>query len=448
MAGIQDLIPTLWHFKICEPEIDPDDDFKDEIRHSLKKLSKLVELDTYEVNVENGRTVAKVVRLQKSDIAIQQSNTLEDGTKQLCEAMIDGDPKNRRRIELLSKRSFLGIEPASSVFLTYWTASFFNAILAQGPEFIDQAPFRGSSQDKPHLAPMALVFAVAALGGIFDAFRMFQQLYNKPLTSVEEVQRTIEESMPTVESWLNWLSESEASEIKSEVDKQKLEERRIRYRKDLKQFTDTFDIFLESYKNIPVPLTNNGGADLRYGVWTYTICSNLCNMMTLASKLPRHNKILVEARKQELTQAVQSGIFTTVSASMVCFNAASVAATDAATTSAIAPSLVPFFVIGVTSIFSALVALNSFNKSQKLNADCKRLKNVFEAIASSSTEALNVNIMVQKFQEGMTKSSFSSTDKDLRERWEQAIIEFDRMSMEHKNEASSESELLMMYVND
>lgn len=124
-----------------------------------------------------------------------------------------------------------------------------------------------------------------------------------------------------------------------------------------------------------VPLTNNGGADLRYGVWTYTICSNLCNMMTLASKLPRHNKILVEARKQELTQAVQSGIFTTVSASMVCLNAASVAATDAATTSAIAPSLVPFFVIGVTSIFSALVALNSFNKSQKLNADCKRLKN-------------------------------------------------------------------------
>lgn len=61
MAGIQDLIPTLWNFKICEPEIDPDDDFKDEIRHSLKKLSKLVELDTYEVNVENGRTVAKVV---------------------------------------------------------------------------------------------------------------------------------------------------------------------------------------------------------------------------------------------------------------------------------------------------------------------------------------------------------------------------------------------------
>jgi hypothetical protein len=54
----------------------------------------------------------------------------------------------------------------------------------------------------------ALVFAVAALGGIFDAFRMFQQLYNKPLTSVEEVQRTIEESMPTVESWLNWLSVS------------------------------------------------------------------------------------------------------------------------------------------------------------------------------------------------------------------------------------------------
>lgn len=71
--------------------------------------------------------------------------------------MIDGDTKNRRRIELLSKRSFLGIEPASSVFLTYWTASFFNAILAQGPEFIDQAPFRGSSQDKPHLAPTYVI---------------------------------------------------------------------------------------------------------------------------------------------------------------------------------------------------------------------------------------------------------------------------------------------------
>lgn len=47
--------------------------------------------------------------------------------------------------------------------------------------------------------------------------------------------------------------ELEASEIKSEVgmeDKQKLEERRRRYRKNLKQFTDTFDNFLESYENI------------------------------------------------------------------------------------------------------------------------------------------------------------------------------------------------------
>lgn len=36
MAGIQDPMPTLWHFKIWEPEIDPNDDFKDDIRHSLK----------------------------------------------------------------------------------------------------------------------------------------------------------------------------------------------------------------------------------------------------------------------------------------------------------------------------------------------------------------------------------------------------------------------------
>lgn len=52
----------------------------------------------------------------------------------------------------------------------------------------------------------AIVFAVAAIGGIFDVFRMFQQLYGKPLTSVEAVKRIIKESMPTVESWLSWLS--------------------------------------------------------------------------------------------------------------------------------------------------------------------------------------------------------------------------------------------------
>ncbi|CAH0017914.1 unnamed protein product [Clonostachys rhizophaga] len=455
MAGIQDSMPTLWHFKIREPEIEPDDDLKDDIRYSLKKLSKLVELDTFEANIENGRAVVKVVRLQKSEIAIQQSNTLEDGIKQLCEAMVDGDSKNRRQMELLSKRSFLGIEPASSVFRTYWTASFFNAILAQGSELIDQAPFRDLGQDKPYLAPVALVFTVAALGGIFDVFRMFQQLYNKPPTSVEEVQRTIKESIPTVESWLNWLSESEASENEIEAGtqyKQKLEERRRRYKKDLKQFTDTFDIFLENYKNIPAPLTNDGAVDLRCDVWTYTACSDLCDMMTLASPLLRNNKMLVEARKQELTQAVQSGIFSAVSASMVCLNGASVAAVDTAAASATAVSvtgspLAPIFFIGVTSIFSALVALNSFNKSQELDADCKRLKDVFEAIVSSATGALNVTILARKLQHGRTKLSSPLTDKDSQDRWEQAMIGFDRMSLE-KNEGCSEFELLMMYVND
>ncbi|CAH0058663.1 unnamed protein product [Clonostachys solani] len=366
------------------------------------------------------------VRLQKSETAIQQSITLEDGIKQLCEAMVDGCPQKRRQIESLSKRSFLGIEPACRVFRTYWTASFFNAILAQGPQLIDQAPFRGSGQDKPYLTPTALVFAVAALGGNLDVFRMFQQLYNKPSTSVEEVQRTIKESMSTVESWLNWLSQSKANESKSKAetqDKQKLEHKRIRYRKDLKQFTDTFDIFLENYKHIPAPLTNDGEADLRYGVWTYTICSNLCDLMTVASKLLRNNKILVEARKQELTQAVQSGIFT-----------------------AVTPSY-HLFVIGVTSLFSALVALNYFNKSQKLNAECKRLKDVFETTVSSCTRALNVSIIMQKLQHGMTKSSFSLTNKDSQDRLEQAIIEFDRISLEHKNEYCSETELLAIYVN-
>ncbi|CAH0003211.1 unnamed protein product [Clonostachys byssicola] len=427
MVGIRDLMPTLWHFKIWEPEIDPDDSFRDGICHCLKKLSKLVELDSYEVNVEKGLAVAKVVRLRKSKIAIQQSKTFEDG-----------------------------IEPTSSVFQTYWTASFFNGILSQGPELIEEAPFRGSGQGKPYLAPTALAFAVAALGGIFDAFRMFQQLYSKPLTSVEDVQRTIKESTPTVESWLNWLFESEASESKSQegtLDKQKLEERRLSYKKDLTRFTDAFDIFLESYKNIPAPLTNGGGADLRSGAWTCTICSNLCDMMTVASKLLRNNKCLIKARNQELTQAVQSGVFTAVSASMVWLNAASVAVVDAApasatAVSATAPSIALFFLVGGTSILSALVSVNSFNKSQELNVECERLNDVFEAIISSSTKILNANITVQKFQHDRTKPSSTSAEKDSQGRWEQPIVEFDRMSLEHKNEGCSELELLMMYINE
>ncbi|CAI6097557.1 unnamed protein product [Clonostachys chloroleuca] len=191
-----------------------------------------------------------------------------------------------------------------------------------------------------------------------------------------------------------------------------------------------------------VPLTNDGGADLRCGcgVWTYTTCSNLCDMMTLASSLLRNNKILVDARKQALTQAVQSGVFSAVSASMVCLNGASVAAVDTAAASATAVSvtgspLAPLFSIGVTSIFSALVALNSFNK-------------IFEAIVSSSTGPLNVSILARKLQRGRTKSSSSLTDKDSQDRWEQDLIGFDRMSLEHKNEGCSEFELLMVYVND
>ena len=49
-----------FHFKICEPKIDPDSEFRDDLAYHLPKISRLVALDECRIKTEDNASIVKV----------------------------------------------------------------------------------------------------------------------------------------------------------------------------------------------------------------------------------------------------------------------------------------------------------------------------------------------------------------------------------------------------
>jgi len=49
-----------FHFKICEPRIDPENDFNEDLTYNLRKISRLVAVDECRIEIEDNTCIAKV----------------------------------------------------------------------------------------------------------------------------------------------------------------------------------------------------------------------------------------------------------------------------------------------------------------------------------------------------------------------------------------------------
>lgn len=61
-----------FHFKICEPRIDADSEYQDDLVFYLAKISRLVALDEFSIETEDSTRIVKVYMAGKHDIPILQ----------------------------------------------------------------------------------------------------------------------------------------------------------------------------------------------------------------------------------------------------------------------------------------------------------------------------------------------------------------------------------------
>ncbi|KAH7006737.1 peptidase S8/S53 domain-containing protein [Fusarium venenatum] len=187
-----------FHFKICEARIDADGEYHDDLVFYLAKISRLVALDEFSMETEDSSRVVKV-SLRLSAVAVQQNMTLEVAIRTLCKSMMTTGTEGKQLfVENLTPRSIWGIIPLSDIFRAYWTASFFNKILSEGPRVLSSLAEDFMRESRPYLNPTFMVFAFAALAGLHDCFHLMQHFYNLDLAETFDLPNFIQSVLPTV----------------------------------------------------------------------------------------------------------------------------------------------------------------------------------------------------------------------------------------------------------
>jgi hypothetical protein len=79
---------------------------------------------------------------------------LEVAIKKMCKAMMTtGNGGKRVHVSCLTERSIWGIIPISRIFEAYWTASFFNNILSEGPRELTNLAEEFMRESRPYFIP-------------------------------------------------------------------------------------------------------------------------------------------------------------------------------------------------------------------------------------------------------------------------------------------------------
>lgn len=141
---------------------------------------------------------------------------LNDGIKNLCNAMLNGDSCDRNQFGELTNLVYQGIEPHSRDLRTSWLAPLSKAILVWGSDETDQIASKISTRDNPYVSLMQvtarrpntmpklavryrnLVFGVDILASNIDIFHVFQLLNMKLEETFDKVSDTIMELLLVV----------------------------------------------------------------------------------------------------------------------------------------------------------------------------------------------------------------------------------------------------------
>ncbi|CAM1507509.1 Fc.00g071500.m01.CDS01 [Cosmosporella sp. VM-42] len=440
---------TQWHFKILQPIIKPDDDFGEDLRYSLRKISKLVALAEHEVVTENSRSAVRVLFSYPSyGFQKPRLSSLRSDFGMMSEASDGG----RRYLNCLTKQSVLGIEPLSAVFKTYWTASFFNQILADGPRQMNSLIRETLQEASPYIAPTVVVFGFVTLGGLYHGFHLMQHLYNIPPTSMPDLDRILGNVLPTIELLFKFFTRPENSEAKSTSShRNELKELRSDHNLCLDDFKTQYDNVLGDFQHFKA--STNGETLIRDSEWMFQVCDHLYEMSIAASTLLRGREPLLKAVVDARTQEIKKGMSSTVqavaagtAASMAGFGAATVAIT-AETIAAAAVPAAPVILFGGLAAKFVFEAYNSFGSYRELGKESERLLKMFAAANLAWDNAYKIHVLLQRYRlDFQAASTLSFSDEQIEQRLRVIINEYQNVTRNQRNRGLSEVLLLAIFI--
>ncbi|KAF4493572.1 general substrate transporter [Fusarium agapanthi] len=312
-----------YHFKICEPRIDVDSEYHDDLAFYL--------------------------------LAVQQNMTLEIAIRNMCKSMVTtGAEGIQLFVENLTPRSIWGIIPLSEIFRAYWTASFFNKILSEGPHVFSSLADDIMRESRPYLHPTFMVFAFAALAGLHDSYHLMQHFYDLDLGETFNLPDFIKTVLPTVAVVFTFFSQKTSAG-------ESLDEEKIKFNSCIQRFTQSYDEVLG-----------------RFGTVEF-LRRDLLNEVMNASVQAQNN-------------AIESGI---VALGSLWVSISQVSAIVAA--GSVSAPLVPLVACGV-AFQSAIWAWDSYGKKRELNSQSNKFKAVFSITTITWASAYHIRLALEWFR--------------------------------------------------
>ncbi|KAF4342868.1 general substrate transporter [Fusarium beomiforme] len=424
-----------YHFKICEPRINDDSEYQHDLAFYLRNISHLVALDEFRLTTEDSTRIVKV-RLRLSAVAVQQNMTLEAAIRTLCKSMMTAGPEGGQIfVKNLTRRSIWGIIPISEVFRAYWTASFFNKILTEGPREFSSLAEDIITESRPYLCPTLwrfMVFAFAALAGLHDCFHLMQHFYDIDLEETFNLQDFIKEVLPTVRIVLTFFSQRTSAG-------ESLDEERAKFNYCIQHFTRSYDEVLDRFGRVQ--------------------CC-LCKMSNAASSvLVLRRDLLNElmgASTQTQNDAIKGGVVALgslwVSASKFSAIVAAGSVTAAATAAGVSTAVtlaVPIIACGVV-FRSAIWAWDSQGKNRELTSQSNKFQAVFNITTVTWTSIYHMRLALEWFRlhEGEDPSALQFPNPAVQGVWQTFIDSYNTVTRGNNVGSFGVERLLSIWINE
>ncbi|KAK2137958.1 hypothetical protein NOF04DRAFT_1165860 [Fusarium oxysporum II5] len=427
-----------FHFKICEPRIDADSEYHDDLVFYLAKISRLVALDEFSIEAEDSTRIVKV-RLRLSAVAVQQNMTLEVAIRTLCKSMMTTGTEGKQLfVENLTPRSIWGIIPLSDIFRAYWTASFFNKILSEGPRVFSSLAEDIIRESRPYLNPTFMVFAFAALAGLHDCFHLMQHFYNLDLAETFDLPNFIQRVLPTVGVQRTSAGES-------------LREEKEKFDFCIQHFVQTYDEVLNRFGTVQSP---TGHMSLRDMGWMHFVCNSLCKMSNAASSvLVLREDLLHEvmsASIQKQNDAVKGGIVALGSLWLSLSSVTVSATTGSAAAAAVAGTLIVPVIASGVAFSSAKWAWDSYRKKRELVSERGRFKTVFSITTVTWTTAYHIRLALEWFRlhEGDDPSALQFPDPEFQRMWQSFVDSYHAVTHPQNVGSVSVEQLLSIWIDE
>ncbi|GJN83165.1 hypothetical protein PLIIFM63780_006713 [Purpureocillium lilacinum] len=372
-------------FKICEiimdtDEDDPVADFVSDLAKSVKRWSRLAELDECSVEQDRNTYVAKVrVRARGSLNGSIVTASLDDAIKDLCRGLMAVKDGRRGRLEMLTQRSIWGIMPISSMFEAYWTATFFLDIMESGPEYLAGLADEYMQEGHLYCVPPLMVFCIATLFGLNDTFHFMPHILGISIDADFDLPRFMAAALPTVGMVFRWFSRKKTAPS-------------VASRDEIRTATQLFERALADYKG-------------KYDC----MLTQLATINVAASTLLTAKTDLLEISLEKAREHHEKAV------------AAGAATAGAAGGAAIAAPVI----LGGLTIVAVYCAWNHFTQANDFDAECHRIKSVGSTCHAAWSKVFIMRLCLEWFRLEGNKNpeALHFSSPFMQDKWERFIKE-------------------------